>query len=317
MIFLNNFKDVVLMLGKRLCSGGTIGLISPASPENIDSIKKGILFFKNKGFNIVEGSHLYDKWGYLAGSDKDRASDLMDMFEDDSVDIILSVRGGYGSARILPYLDFDKIKNHPKIFAGFSDLTIILNLLSQKFGLTTFHSPMGSSNFEDFDTFNSFITTLMEGYVPYTINNPNGFPTSCIVKGEAEGHLVGGNLAIICSTLGTPYEIETKDKILFIEEVSEDPYRVDRMLTQLLHSYKLQQCKGIILGQFKGCSLPHYERSLTLEEVLSDRLSELNIPIFSGLSAGHDYPRLTLPMGAKVKINAETGIINVLEAVIY
>jgi len=304
------------MLGKRLCLGDTIGLISPASPENLESIQKSILFFKNQGFNVLEGKHLYDNWGYLAGKDKDRASDVMEMFEDQSVDMILCIRGGYGSSRILPYLDYEVIKKHPKIFAGFSDITVFLNYFHEKCELTTFHSPMGSSNLEDIETFKSFMFTFMEGYKPYTIMNPTQFATQCITEGTAEGTLIGGNLGLICNSLGTPYEIDTKDKILFIEEVGEAPYRVDRILTQLLLANKLQQCRGIILGQFKGCDLPHYERSLTLEEVFQDRLYTLDIPMFSGFCSGHDYPKLTLPIGAMIKMDATTGVIKVLKAVV-
>jgi len=304
------------MLGKRLRLGDTIGLIAPASPEDIEAIQKGILFLKNQGFNIIEGTHLYDKWGYLAGKDKDRASDVMEMFKNDDVDMILCIRGGYGSSRLLPYLDFDVIKKHPKIFAGFSDITVFLNSFYEKCGLTTFHSPMGTSNLEDIETFKSFMFTLMEGYKPYIIKNPSEFSTQCIASGIACGNLIGGNLGLLCNSLGTPYEISTKDKILFIEEVSEAPYRVDRILTQLLLAKKLQQCKGIIIGQFIGCDLPHYERSLTLEEVVRDRLYNLNIPMFSGFCSGHDYPKLTLPIGARVKMDAETGVIHVIEAVV-
>jgi len=304
------------MLGKRLRVGDTIGLISPASPENIDAIKKSILFLNNLGFNVIEGKHLYDRWGYLAGTDKDRASDVMEMFENKAVDMILCIRGGYGSSRLLPYLDYDIIKKNPKIFAGFSDITVLLNAFYEKCNLTTFHSPMGTSNLEDVVTFKSFIFTFMEGYKPYIIKNPDEFKTVCITKGIAEGNLIGGNLGLICNSLGTPYEIDMKDKILFIEEVTEAPYRVDRILTQLLLSNKLKQCKGIILGQFKGCDLPHYERSLTLEEVLEDRLYNLEIPMFSGLCSGHDYPKLTLPIGARVRMDAQSGIINVLDAVV-
>jgi len=304
------------MLGKRLCLGSTIGLISPASPENFEAIQKGILFLKNQGFNIIEGNHLYDKWGYLAGTDKDRATDVMEMFENKKVDMILCIRGGYGSSRILPYLDYDVIKKNPKIFAGFSDITVFLNSFYEKCKLTTFHSPMGTSDLEDIETFKSFMFTFMEGYKPYTIENPSEFATKCIVSGIACGNLIGGNLGLLCNSLGTPYEIDMKDKILFIEEVSEAPYRVDRILTQLLLAKKLQQCKGIILGQFKDCDLPHYERSLTLEEVLRDRLYNLDIPMFSGLCSGHDYPKLTLPIGARVSMDAEAGVIHVMEAVV-
>ncbi|MCB2339984.1 S66 peptidase family protein [Clostridium estertheticum] len=304
------------MIGKRLRLGDTIGLISPASPENIEAIKKAILFLNNLGFNVIEGKHLYDRWGYLAGKDKDRASDIMEMFKNKAVDMILCVRGGYGSSRLLPYLDYDIIKKNPKIFAGFSDITVFLNAFYEKGGLTTFHSPMGTSNLEDVVTFKSFMFTFMEGYKPYTIKNPDEFKTSCINPGIAKGDLIGGNLGLICNSLGTPYEIDMKDKILFIEEVNEAPYRVDRILTQLLLSNKLKQCKGIILGQFKDCDLPHYERSLTLEEVLEDRLYNLDIPMFSGFCSGHDYPKLTIPIGARVRMDAELGIISILDAVV-
>jgi len=240
----------------------------------------------------------------------------MEMFKNKAVDMILCIRGGYGSSRLLPYLDYDVIKRNPKIFAGFSDITVFLNLFYEKCNLTTFHSPMGTSDLEDTETLKSFMFTFMEGYKPYTIKNPSEFETLCIVPGIVEGDLIGGNLGLICNSLGTPYETDMKDKILFIEEVSEAPYRVDRILTQLLLANKLQQCKGIILGQFKDCDLPHYERSLTLEEVLQDRLYNLGIPMFSGFCSGHDYPKLTLPIGARVKINAETGVIQVMEAVV-
>lgn len=304
------------MLGKRLCLGDTIGLISPASPENTLAIKNAVLFLQNQGFNVVEGKHLYDKWGYLAGTDKDRATDVMEMFENDEVDMILCIRGGYGSSRILPYLDFDVIKKHPKIFAGFSDITVFLNAFYEKCGLTTFHSPMGTSNLEDEQTLKSFMFALMQGYKPYTINNPLEFEAKCINGGTAKGNLIGGNLSLICNSLGTTYETNMNGKILFIEEIGEAPYRIDRMLTQLILANKLKQCSGIILGQFKDCDLPHYERSLTLEEVFQDRLYNLDIPIFSGFCSGHDYPKLTLPIGAMVKMNADCGTINVLEAVV-
>lgn len=304
------------MLGKRLSYNSTIGIISPASPENIKAIHRGISFLRNKGFTVLEAKHLYDKWGYLAGTDQDRASDLMEMFKNKDVDMILCIRGGYGSTRILPYLDFDIIRQNPKIFAGFSDITIFLNLFYERCGFITFHSPMGSSNFEDSDTYKSFNSTLMEGVNPYQIINPVGTATSYIVKGNADGHLIGGNLSLLCNTLGTPYEISTKDKILFIEEVNEEPYKIDRMLTHLLMANKIQQCSGIILGQFKDCTLPDYVTSLHLEEVLKDRLEPLGIPILTNFSSGHDYPKLTLPIGAHINFSTFTGTINVLEPVV-
>ncbi|MDW8802403.1 LD-carboxypeptidase [Clostridium sp. A1-XYC3] len=304
------------MIAKRLEKGDTIGLVSPAGPENPEKIKESIKIFESLGFKIKKGKHIYDKLGYLAGTDNDRAEDLMNMFLDKDIDMILCVRGGYGSMRILPLIDFDIIKKNPKIFAGFSDITTLLNCIVQKCQLTTFHSPMCNSNFYDEPTIKSFLDTLMLGYKPFIIKNPKRIATIGIDKTHAIGQLVGGNLSLICSTLGTPFEIDTNDKILFIEEVGEQPYKIDRMLTQLLLSEKLQKCAGIILGQFTNCRLPHYERSLTLQEVIEDRILSLGIPVLTNIQSGHSYPKLTLPIGARVKINCKKRVIEVLEAVV-
>lgn len=304
------------MLGKKLCFGDTIGVIAPASPEKSESIEAGIDFLVKQGFNVKRGNYIYDHLGFLAGTDKDRAKDLMDMFLDKSVKMILCIRGGYGTMRTLPYLDFSIIKNNPKIFVGYSDITTYLNYFYQKCGLVTFHGPMLTSNLNDNTTFKNFINTLMKGDNPYVLSNPKDIITSNNTNAVAEGVLVGGNLSLLCATLGTPYEVNTKNKILFIEDVGEEPYSIDRMLTQLLLANKLQVCKGIILGQFTKCTLPHYERSLTLEEVIEDRILSLKIPTLSNFMSGHDYPKLTLPIGAKVKLDCTNGTINVLEAVV-
>ena len=304
------------MIANKIKIGSTIGLISPAGPENPESIKSGIDFLKGLGFNIKEGKHIYDRWGFLAGSDKDRAYDLMSMFMDDEVDMILCIRGGYGTMRILPLIDFDIIKTHPKVFAGFSDITTILNSIFQRCDLITFHSPMCTSNFEDKITLESFINTLTQGDLPYCIKNPKEMKLICSNTGNASGRLIGGNLTLICSTLGTPYEIDTTDNILLIEDVGVDPYEIDRMLTQLLLSGKLQVCSGLIVGQFTNCNLEHYERSLTIDEIVEDRILNLGIPTFLNLATGHSYPKLTLPIGAKVNLNFNNNSIDILESVV-
>ena len=304
------------MLGKKLCFGDTIGVIAPASPEKPEAIEGGIEFLKKQGFNVKRGNCILDKLGFLAGNDKDRAQDLMDMFLDKSVKMILCIRGGYGTMRTLPYIDFNIIRNNPKIFVGYSDITTYLNSFYQKCGLITFHGPMLTSNLNDDSTLKSFMSALMKGDAPYILSNPENISTRNNSNAIVEGNLAGGNLSLICATLGTPYEIDTKDKILFIEDVGEEPYSIDRMFTQLLLANKLQVCKGIILGQFTKCTLPHYERSLTLEQVIEDRILSLNIPTVSNFMSGHDYPKLTMPIGAKVSLDCKTGKINVLEAVI-
>jgi len=304
------------LIAKRLKFGDTIGLIAPASPEDPDKIKKSIEFFKSLGFKIKEGKHLYDKWGYLAGNDRDRAEDFMNMFLDDEVDMILCVRGGYGSMRILPFLDFKVIRHNPKILVGFSDITVFLNTIFQKCDLITFHGPMGSSNLQDEETLKNFLSTLMNGYRPYKLSNPSNINLNCNIRGYAKGKIVGGNLSLIASTLGTPYEIDTEDNILFIEDVGEQPYAIDRMLTHLHLAGKLKKCKGFILGQFTNCFLPHYERSLTLNEVIKDRILSLKKPTLSNFMSGHDYPKLTIPIGAEARIDCYKGEIDILERVV-
>lgn len=304
------------MLGKKLCFGDTIGVIAPASAEKPEAVESGIEYLKSQGFNVKRGKHILDRLGFLAGNDKDRAQDLMDMFLDESVKMILCIRGGYGTMRTLPYIDFNIIKNNPKIFVGFSDITTYLNNFYDKCGLITFHGPMLTSNFGDDITIKSFLSTLMNGDTPYTLSNPKNINTKNNTNAVVEGSLVGGNLALLCATLGTPYEVDTTNKILFIEDVGEEPYSIDRMLTHLLLANKLQVCKGIILGQFTRCTLPHYERSLTLEQVIEDRILSLNIPTISNFMSGHDYPKLTLPIGAKISLDCKTGTINVLKPVV-
>lgn len=305
------------MIAEKLCLGDTIGVIAPSSPEKPENIENGINFLKQQGFNVKKGRHIFDRLGFLAGNDKDRAEDLMNMFLDKSVKMVLCIRGGYGTMRTLPYIDFDIIKHNPKIFVGFSDITTYLNSFYEKCGLVTFHGPMLTSKFDDNTTLKGFLNTLMNGSSPYTISNPENINTESNTSTSAEGVLAGGNLSLICATLGTPYEIDTTNKILFIEDVHEEPYAIDRMLTHLLLAHKLQVCKGILLGQFTRCSLPHYERSLTLEQVIQDRILSLNIPTVSHFMSGHDYPKLTLPIGAKVRLNCADGTLNVLEAVVH
>ncbi|GAA0784089.1 S66 peptidase family protein [Hathewaya limosa] len=297
---------------KSIKLGDTIGIVSPSSAEYPEKIQKGIAELKSLGFKVKEGKFIYKRKGYLAGEDYERASDLMNMFMDPSVDMILCVRGGYGAMRILPYLNFHKIKKNPKIFMGFSDITVLLNTINSKCGFPTFHGPMGTSNLTDKYTLKSFLDTILNKLPNNMIENPREVPYTTFKEGIAEGNLVGGNLCLICSTLGTPYEINTKNKILFLEDVGEAPYKIDRMLTQLLLANKLQQCSAIILGQFTNCTLQHYERSLTLEQVFEDRLKDLNIPILKDFATGHSYPKLTLPIGPKVRLNTCSGCIELL-----
>jgi muramoyltetrapeptide carboxypeptidase len=305
------------MLGKRLKIGDTIGLVAPAGIESSEKIEKGIEKLRRLGFNIKKGKHIYDKWGYFAGKDEDRAKDIMDMFEDDEVNMVLCVRGGYGAMRIMPYLDFHKIQKNSKIFMGYSDITVLLNTIYQKEELITFHGPMVNSSLDVEETLESFLSTVMGGHEEYCIENPVHIPMISNTDKSVEGRIVGGNLSLICSVLGTPYEIDIKDKLLFIEEVGEAPYRIDRMLTQLQLTEKLNQCSGIILGQFTDCDGEKEDNnSFTLSQVLEDRIMVLNKPVLTNLMCGHDNPKLVLPIGAKARLNCKRGQIEILQSVV-
>lgn len=304
------------MIGKKLNFGDTIGVISPASAEYSDKIISKINNLKQLGFNIKEGSHLYDMTGHLAGSDKDRAFDLMEMFLDPDVDIIMCFRGGYGSMRLLPLINFKKLSSMNKIFIGYSDITALLNTFYFRNHLITFHGPMVNSDFDNEFTLNSFTETLMNGTHPYSICNPTHIPIDSYGCSSTKGILVGGNLSMICATLGTPYEIDFRNKILFIEDIDEPPYSIDRLLTQLTLSGKLSSCRGFILGHFNGCDKANNPKSHRLIEVIEDRILSLNKPTLLNVASGHDNPNLLLPIGANIELDINSKCIHVLEPVV-
>lgn len=289
-----------MLLGRKLSFGDTIGIIAPASCDDFNIIEKKINDFKGLGFKVKIGDHLYNKKGYFAGDDKQRAEDLMNMFKDDRVTAIICFRGGYGTMRILPFLDLNVIKKNPKILCGYSDITILLNYLYKKLGFITFHGPMIKSDFGEEATRESFISALIKGSTGYEIDLERYPSVEILNPNNIKGALAGGNLSLICSSLGTPFEIETKNKILIIEEVNEKTYAVDRMLTQLLMANKLQHCKGFILGYFTPNKEDKTTDNFTITEVIKDRILTLNKPTILNFPFGHEYPNLTLPIGAEI-----------------
>lgn len=280
-----------MMKFQKLKIGDTIGVVSPASGDNSDVINYNISSFKNLGFKIKEGKYLRKKNDYLAASDKERADDLIRMFEDRDIKAIVAYRGGYGCIRMLPYLDIGIIKKNPKILCGYSDLTILLNYISQKAGLITFHGPMINSKINsDQLTKNSFLSTLTDE------SNLINIPTKefkIINKESFRGTLCGGNLTVLCSSLGTPYEINTRNKILMLEDINEENYAIDRSLMQLKLSGKLDLCKAFLIGHFT----PYNPK--TIDTIISI-LSPYNKPIIYDMPFGHDYPNITLPIGSSV-----------------
>ena len=307
---------------KRLKRGDTIGLITPGSyiseQEKLESINN----IKSLGFNIVYTDRLMQKNGYFSAMDIERAADLMEMFERTDVQGIMCARGGYGCARILPYLDYDLIADNPKPLIGFSDVTALHYAIYKNSNLVTFHGPVSISTFSKFSV-KYFEDVLMNPTFELTLinsvtdNNYNPYGITIISDGVAEGELIGGNLTLAVSLIGTEYDIDYSDKIIFLEEFLEEPYRIDRMLTQMIQAGKFENAAGIALGVFKLCESdktnPSFQNSYTLMEVLQDRLGNLGIPVIYGLSFGHVVDKFTIPFGVKAELNTETKTIKLLE----
>ena len=286
---------------KPLKVGGTIAIVAPAGPLDSETLFKGEEFLKQRGYRVIIAPSCFEGTEYLAGkSDYQRAEDIRMMFADDEVDAILSMRGGYGCNRVIPYLRDFKFSKYPKPFIGYSDITYLHVFLNQKHNLMTYHGPMIKDLLEDEElTVHHFFNTIM-GKTEFDIVDVPYFDERLP---QVSGDIVGGNLSIICSSLGTPYEIDTCDKILFIEEVNEPVYAVDRLLMQLLYAGKLHDAKGIVLGDFNV-----YEREENAA-LLKKMLSPLKKPVAYDIPSGHCRPLITLPLGACVTLNPQDNVI--------
>lgn len=301
---------------KALTLGGTIGIVAPASQASEEKREKARVEIEKLGFNVRFGKSCFEKYGYLAGKDQIRAEDLNNMFEDSNIDGIICLRGGYGTPRILRMIDYDIIKKNPKVFMGYSDITAIHTAINQKSKLVTFHGPMAASDISyglDEFSMDYFLRAITKSEPLGLISNPEGEDIKCLVPGRAEGKIIGGNLALIAATIGTPYEIDTKGKLLMLEDIGEEPYSIDRMLTQLSLSGKLQECEGIILGDWNDC-MPKESDSLSLMEVFKDILVPLGKPVIYNLKAGHCTPKVTIPFGVKAAIDSDKCELKITEA---
>ncbi len=297
----------------RLSKNSTLSVISPASPTDRQTALSSLNKLKDLGFNYKIYDHLFDSYGYLAGDDDSRASDFNKALKDNT-DGIICLRGGYGTLPILDKIDFTLFKNNPKAFIGFSDITTILNYLYKEFNIITFHAPMLTSNFDNPYTRESFIDTLTIKKDKYFIKNPKDNPLKSISfkDKKAIGNIIGGNLSLITSMISTKYEIPFDNNIIFIEEINEPPYKIDRMITHLYLTKKLHKCAGIILGDFTLCD----EDGIKGVETAIKRLSPLKKPIIYNLKAGHGDTRITIPIGAKACIDTENNTIEILESVV-
>jgi muramoyltetrapeptide carboxypeptidase len=309
-----------LQLPARLVPGDVVGLIDPASatwePIDVDVVEDTLTAL---GLVAKRGAHLLDRRGSLAGTDRDRAADVMAMFTDPAVKAVLPVRGGWGCARILPHLDFASIGRNPKVLVGYSDLTALILALHAKTGLVAFHGPNGASTWNTTST-DWFTRVVLHGEAA-TFANPREkgdalaqteYRTKTIVPGVARGRLLGGNLSVLTALLGSPYLPDFRGAILFLEDVNEAPYRVDRMLTQLALSGVLGSVAGVVWGTCRECEPDAGFGSLTIPDLLDDHVKPLGVPAWRGALIGHIDRQFTLPIGADVEIDAAAHTIRML-----
>jgi muramoyltetrapeptide carboxypeptidase len=308
----------------RLKAGDTVGLINPAGatfhPDDVAIARETLAAL---GLNMKAGKHLLDRYGYLAGSDEARAADINDMFADREVDAIFTLRGGWGCNRLLGLLNYSSIARHPKILMGYSDITSLLLALNAKTGLVTFHGPVGTSTWNEYST--NFVKKLLFNAEVFSMENPKETGDNLIrVKdrvltisdGRAKGKLLGGNLTVLTAMVGSKYLPDFESNILFLEDVGEDIYRVDRMLTQLKLSGILGQISGFVFGTCSKCKPGEGYGSLTLEEVLDDHIKPLGIPAWYGSMIGHIENKFTVPLGIEAEIDAGSGKISLLETAV-
>ncbi|WP_396426744.1 LD-carboxypeptidase [Lederbergia sp. NSJ-179] len=296
--------------GNLLRKGDRIGITAPAGPASEEKLHQGTSAIKKLGFQLKVGRTCYqNEGGYLAGPPEMRANELNQMFADPTIAAIFCLRGGYGSMQILPFLDFDLIKHNPKMLIGYSDITALHIALQQKSRLATIHGPMPASDLPAASEFTiqSLLKVLTNSDPIGQIENPPGEKIECLVPGKAEGILTGGNLALITSLLGTPFEIDTKGKILFLEEVGEEPYRIDRMLTQLALAGKFHDAEGIVLGSWTHCQSKHNPHSFQVQDLFHRIIAPFGKPTIFNVKAGHCEPTLTLPMGVPAILHASEG----------
>lgn len=294
-----------------LMKGDKIGLIAPAGPVAEDKVANAITNMQNLGLVPVYNEIALKKYGYFSASDKERLDDLHHMFADKEIKGIWCLRGGYGCTRILPYINYDLIRKNPKIFIGYSDITALHHAFYKEAGLQSYHGPVASSQvFSPFTFANLqkvFFSDQKEVEVPVHEQEDEKYrqPAKTLYQGSAEGKLIGGNLTLLAALAGTPFAPSYKNKLVFMEEIGEKPYRIDRMLTQLLQATDIKKARGIIFGLFHDCQPKSEENSFTLMETIQDFVDNLELPAIYGFPIGHVPDMVCLPMGAHATLDAD------------
>ncbi|MGH7833911.1 MAG: S66 peptidase family protein [Candidatus Binatia bacterium] len=294
---------------RALKQGGRVGVVAPAGCIDQERLNAGIKALTDFGFGVEVAEGIEDRKGYLAGDQEKRAEVLTSFFTRDDIEAIFCTRGGFGSIQLIPFLDPETIRLHPKIFAGYSDVSVLLNWLHQSCGFVTFHGPMVAMD---------LARGLAEREEDFLWGTLSGRKTSwrleglqTIRPGKGRGELVGGCLSMIVTMLGTPYEVETDGKVLFLEDVGERPYRIERMLTHLKMAGKLDRIAGMVFGTFTDCQ-GNGDREV--DNVIAELFRPLSYPVISGFPAGHGEENLLLPIGAKMEVDGLRGALSLLEA---
>jgi len=279
----------------RLKAGDTIGIAAPAGPFRTDLFTQGMDILRDMGFKVQIPDAVFQREGFLAGPDEVRADVINTLFGDPDIHGILCARGGYGSTRVLPHLDWAVIRRHPKVFVGFSDITVLHCVLLDRAGLVTFHGPMGTTLAKATEASLSLLQRVLTSDVPVDLKPFEGVVLN---HGEAEGKIIGGNLAMLCHLVGTPYQPSFDGCLLFIEDVTEAPYRIDRMLVQMTLAGCFDGVAGLVLGQFQDCGI-----SAEIHDVFMRTFGPLGIPVVAGFPIGHGEENATLPIGLRARLN--------------
>jgi muramoyltetrapeptide carboxypeptidase len=311
------------LLPVALLRGQTVGIISPsaASADRMEyTFAKEAM--EAMGLKVKVGSNFKNRFGHLAGTDEERAADFNAMFADPEVKAIICLRGGSGAARILPLIDYEQVKANPKPLLGYSDITALHCALYSQTGLISFHGPNGSGSWNSFHA-NQFQQLFFDQKLLSFKNEvtkgddlvAKGNRIQTLTKGTAEGKILGGNLTVLTALSGTPYYPDFQDSILFIEDVGEDPYRIDRMMSTLKLNGTLGKIKGFVFGQCSDCKPGSGYGAFTVDQIMDQYIIPLNIPAYIGAMIGHISKQFIIPVGARVRLNADQGSITLLEKV--
>ncbi|MGH3005050.1 MAG: S66 peptidase family protein [Gaiellaceae bacterium] len=310
------------LVGRPLPAGGTVGVFAPASPyQNRSDLLRGVEWWERNGYRVKLAGGIDARDGYLAGSAEQRAADMIAMFADPAVDVVQALHGGFGSTQLVPELDFDLIRSNPKPFVGASDVTVLHAAIRRFCGLTTFYGPgltkinaVGTPPLNQESLLRAVTSTEPLGEVP---RNPDDQYIRTLAGGKASGEFAGGALWVLCQTIGTPWQIDLKGKILLLEEIGESPWRMDALLTHLRQAGVLEGVAGVVVSEVVDCDWserrPEYPQTLSIEEVLARHIQPLDVPTIYGLPLGHGKHLFTTPLGAGATLDADRQTLSITE----